>query len=415
MAKIQAPKGTFDILPGEVEKWQHVESVFRSVAASWGYNEIRTPIFERTELFSRTSGDSSEIVTKQMYTFEDKGGRSMTLRPELTAPTVRALLERGDIQGRLPLRLFYVGPVFRYEQPQAGRFRQSHQIGLELVGSPKIEAEAEIIELTRDIYRQTGVGEVVARINSLGEEECRKRYAAELLAFAADVLEEMPADVQARAMKNPLRLLDSKDPKVRERLQAAPTISNFWDEATRSSFDKLCSILQRRCVDFEHDPAIVRGLDYYTGVVFEVHSSKLGAQSALCGGGRYDHLIQELGGPPTPCVGVGMGIERLLMAAELEACVDTLALVILASEEWSEELHSLARKVRASGLVCIEDFDSKNLRQALKRADKKNATTIVFKREDGGVLVRDLFSGEQKEFDSLSDAEAYLVHRKIES
>ncbi|MFN7172830.1 MAG: histidine--tRNA ligase [Fimbriimonadaceae bacterium] len=415
MAKIQAPKGTFDILPGEIEKWQHVEAVFRSTAASWGYQEIRTPIFERTELFSRTSGDSSEIVTKQMYTFEDKGGRSMTLRPELTAPTVRALLEGGDLQGRLPLRLLYAGPVFRYEQPQAGRFRQSHQFGLELIGSPGTEAEAEIIELTANIYRQTGVGEVKVRLNSLGDAESRQRYAGELLNFAADVLKEMPEDVQMRAAKNPLRLLDTKDPKVQERIREAPAIIEFWDETTKTSFDRLCSILQQRGVDFDHDPAIVRGLDYYTGAVFEVHSSKLGAQSALCGGGRYDHLIHELGGPPVPCVGVGMGIERLLMAADLKDTLVAPHLVVLASESWSEELHSLASAIRATGAVCIEDFDSKNLRQALKRADKMNASTMIFLREDGGVLVRDLESGDQEEYGSLSDARANLVSREIKA
>lgn len=386
------------------------------MAAQYGYQEIRTPVFEDTDLFVRTSGDTSDVVTKEMYTFTDRGDRSITLKPEGTAPAIRAYLQHSLGQTGAVTRLWYNTPIFRYERPQKGRFRQSHQFGLELIGSPSASADAEVIEFTSRFYESIGVGQVEALVNSIGRQATRARFRTVLLEKVAAFLKDQPAEERARVEKNPLRLLDSKDPAVQAMLQDVPPITNFLEDDSKAHFDELCQLLSDAGVRYRIAPEVVRGLDYYTDSVFEVHSTLLGSQSALCGGGRYDNLIKEIGGPETPSVGVGMGIERALIALEgsgklpAEPVCD-VAVIAAGAEAWPHA-RKLARDLRAQSLRVLIDLDGKSLKSQLKMADKAQARFAAIIGEDelaaGKVMLRNLATSDQ----NLVDLSELIGHVK---
>ena len=384
--RIQAPRGTEDVTPELAPRWRHVEETFRSLAAQYGYGEIRTPTFEDKTLFVRGVGDTTDIVTKELYDFRDKGDREIALKPEGTAGAVRAVLEHSLCPTGTVLRLSYVTPIYRYERPQKGRMREGHQIGLEILGSSDASADAEVIEVTSRFYAALGLKETVVVLNSLGRDACRAAYRAKVLDHMAIYLADQTEELKAKAQRNPLRLLDSKDPAAREALHGLPPITDFLEEESRAHFERVQSLLTDACIAYRLDPAVVRGLDYYTGTVFEVHSTALGAKSELCGGGRYDNLVRELGGVDTPAVGVGMGIERALIVLEAAGLLPSPprpdAFVIAASPESEGAVFGLARELREAGLSAIVDPNARSLKSQLGQADKAKARLALILGSD---------------------------------
>lgn len=402
--KYSAPRGTSDQLPDQIGLWQHVQRVFQEEAELHGYREIRTPMFEETALFERTSGDTSEVVTKQMYTFLDKGGRSITLRPEGTAPVMRAVIENRLLPGSGQLRLWYFIQNFRYERPQAGRMRQHHQLGLELIGGAGPGADAEVIEVVCRILARLGLGENRVLLNSIGRAETRERFREALLGYLGLWLTDLEAEERAKVEKNPLRLFDSKDPKVQALMEGAPLVTEHLEDASKQHRDDLIGILDEAGVNYVLDPRLVRGLDYYTDTVFEVQSTKIGAQSSLCGGGRYDKLISEIGGPETPSVGFGMGVERLLLALkESEADLpspDAPLVVACQSPDYAPQVRALARELRAAGRIVVLDSDMRGMRQQIKQADRLAAEYVLILGEteiaEGTVSIKNLSTATQE-------------------
>lgn len=403
--RFQSPRGTEDVLPGQSHRWLRLEHDFRELTALYGYRELRTPTFEEFDLFVRTSGETSDIVTKEMYDFTDKGGRHVALKPEGTAPAMRAVIEHNLCPVGQIARLSYVTPCFRYGRPQKGRLRELHQFGLELVGSASPLADAEIIEITARFYERVGVEDVSVRLNSIGREACRQAYRDVILAAFASYLKDQDTETQERAVKNPLRLVDSKDPQAAEIVATLPPITNFLEDDGRERFETLQQLLSEAGVRYELAPDIVRGLDYYTDTVFEVQSNRLGAQSSLCGGGRYDDLVKQLGGAPTPSVGVGMGVERLLLVLEeLGKAGDPAPLaayVVAATEDAQPAVRALVRELRESGISATHDYEGRKMAAQLKQADKAGALTAVLLGTDelakGTAVVRHLASSQQAE------------------
>jgi len=318
VSSISAPRGTQDVVPPDSAAWIRLEGDCRELARRFGYGEIRTPMFEATELFERGVGDTTDIVEKEMYTFVDKGGRRITLRPELTAGTVRALLQH-NLLAQGAQRLYYVGPFFRYERPQAGRYRQANQFGVECFGVAGAEADVEVIQIAALLIARYGIADATLNVNSVGDAACRPRYRDALVAHFRPHIDRMSADSQRRLERNPLRILDSKDEKDAPFVAGAPTLLDVLCDECRAHFAALRGYLDALAIPYVVNPRIVRGLDYYTRTVFEFVSSALGAQSTVCGGGRYDGLVAQLGGPPTPGVGFGLGLERFLMIVKATA------------------------------------------------------------------------------------------------
>lgn len=385
--KYQAPRGTYDAIPSEVEKWKFVENTFTKVAWKFGYSEIRTPTFEDTDLFVRSSGDTSEVVSKQMYSFVDKGDRNITLRPELTAPVMRAYLEHSLGQPGQITRLCYCGPIFRYERPQKGRCREAHQVGVELIGSSSPFADAEVIELTVEFYKDLGLPSVEVLINCIGRGATRERFSSALLSYVSGWLKDQSSEDQDKANKNPLRLLDTKDEDLKALLQGAPSINDFLEDASKVHFEAVQARLTEIAVPFRVLEDIVRGLDYYTDTVFEVHGIGLGAQSALCGGGRYDGLIKELGGPDTPSVGVAMGIERAIIAineAGISFPSDRLDVFVVSDSEdtWKRAV-MFVRTLRDLGISAQCSLEPERMDRQMKKADRSGAhiALIIGERE----------------------------------
>lgn len=403
--RFQAPRGTEDVLPSQSHRWRYLEKTFAELASRYGYSEIRTPTFEETDVFLRTAGDTSDIVTKEMYTFIDKGDRSMTLKPEGTAPVMRAVVEHSLCPPGTILRMWYFIPFFRYGRPQKGRLREGHQFGLELVGSGSVLADAEVIELTSQFFRSLGIEDAVVHVNSLGREECRSRYEEAILAHMGSYFDAAGPDMREKACKNPLGLLDSKDPDTRQALEGLPPILDFLEPESRERFENLQRLLTDARVPFVVDPQVVRGLDYYTETVFEVLSDKLGAQSSLCGGGRYDRLVEQMGGSHTPCVGVGIGVERTLMVLDAmglefpQPLPD--AFVVSASADVVSAALSVVRELHDAGLAAVLDLDSRSLKSQLRQADKSGARYALILGEDelakGTVQLKDLKTGNQTE------------------
>ncbi|MBV9263458.1 MAG: histidine--tRNA ligase [Candidatus Eremiobacteraeota bacterium] len=396
--KLTAPRGTSDLLPPESARWSELEARIHRLAATFGYAEIRTPIFESTQLFVRGVGEQSDIVEKEMYTFTDRGGRSLTLRPEWTAPVVRAALEH-DLFSSGPLHLYYVGPIFRYERPQRGRYRQSHQFGVESFGSPAPEADVEVISLAWELVSEYEITDAHLQINSIGDERCRPQYRAALLAHFEPHLASMSADARRRAERNPLRLLDSKDPADEEHIATAPAFEAFLCAECREHFEAVKTYLQLAGVPFTVNPRIVRGLDYYGRTVFEITSNVLGAQSSICGGGRYDGLVKALGGPDVPAVGFALGLERFMMAlealsppsAQRRRGVEAIALGAQARTLLTPLVTELRRRLAQPVFM---DYEDRKLLAHLKIADRNRARyAIILGSEEiasGEIVLRDL-------------------------
>lgn len=408
--KYQIQRGTNDILPVAKDKWLEshrwiqLENDFRTHAALYGYSEVRTPMFEDYDMFVRSAGETTDIVSKEMYDFMDKGDRHIALRPELTAPAIRALIQGNLCPTGTVARLSYLGPIFRYERPGLGRFRQAHQVGLELVGSPSVAADAEIIEATVRFYQKVGIADASAKISSLGRDECRQRFREVVLQHAESYLQSQPEEVRIKAEKNPLRLLDSKDEEVQNALAGLPPITDYLEDAGRHRFEGLQELLSEAGVPYAIDTGIVRGLDYYTDTVFEIHSSNLGAQSALCGGGRYDNLVKELGGQNLPSVGVGMGVERCLMVLDsLKAGTDAPGIdvfVVLAMPDVFDTVRTVAAELRNAGIRTLTDVDQKSMKSQMGQADRAGAKFALIIGVDelnrGALTLRKLADSSQE-------------------
>ncbi len=403
--KFQVPKGTKDVLPTQSYRWHHLEGAFREVCRLYGYREIRTPIFEETELFVRSSGDTSEVVTKQMYDFMDKGGRHIALKPESTAPAMRSLIENSLCPTGAVERMYYIAAHYRYEQPQKGRLREHHQCGLELVGSPSPAADAEAIEVGMRFLERLGLDDLTVSLNSIGREACRTAYAEAILGTAKEYLAAQSPEVQERGRKNPLRMLDWKDPDAQEALKNAPSILDYLEPESKERLDELQRLLKRAGIRYHLDPKIVRGLDYYTETVFEIITDKLGAQSTLLAGGRYDNLVKQLGGPDLPSVGFGSGIERLLLLLEtLDKNWDEPrpdAFLVSVTPEMRDHVFAMAAQLRDKGLSCGLDLDGRSMKSQLKMADRSRARFAILVGPDewakGAVSLRNLDTSEQFE------------------
>ncbi len=379
--KLQAPRGTVDIYGEDVAIWQFIEKTIREVCATYCIDEIRTPIFEHTEVFKRDEDDTSDMVNKEMYTFVDKGDRSLTLRPELTAPVVRCFVENKLFGIGLPQKYFYIGPCFRYERPQAGRQRQFHQFGVEYFGSPSVVADAEVIALADTIIKKLGIKNYKLKINSIGDSECRVKYNETLKTFLTVNEEYLCEDCKSRVEKNPLRTLDCKNEKCREILDKAPKTIDILGDGCLGEFESLKTKLTNLGIDFEVDTMLVRGLDYYTKTVFEFVSTDLGAQSAISGGGRYNKLVEQLGGPETPAVGFGLGMERLVLvlkAIGMETPKNEMDVYIGSiGEKGMLVSEKLAYELRSNGVTCEVNQMDKAVKAQMKFADKQNAKYVV--------------------------------------
>ena len=401
---INIPKGTKDVLPNESYKWQYVEGVARDLAKLFGAKEIRTPTFEHTELFARGVGDTTDIVTKEMYTFRDKGDRSITLKPEGTAGAGRMFIENGLVGGVLPAKFFYITPAFRYERPQAGRLREFHQFGVEMFGSSGADADAETIMLADSLLKKLGLS-VQLYINSIGCPTCRANYNAALKEFFGAHLDNLCYDCKTRFEKNPLRLLDCKEEGCRVINANAPSILDYLCEDCATHFEDLKSYLSLAGISYEINPRIVRGLDYYTRTVFEFVSTSIGAQGTVCGGGRYDGLIKELGGNDCPAVGFGAGIERLLMVVEQSGVKipepDPVTVYVAGMDELSrKKAFELAAILRSNGVFAEIDHMNRSIKAQFKYADKLGAKFVAViggnELAEGVMNVKNMSTGESE-------------------
>ncbi len=403
MGFIQASRGTRDILPDEVTIWQRIEAITRNILAHSAYREIRTPIFEQTELFERGIGEATDVVGKEMYTFQDRGDRSITLRPEGTAGVVRAYIEhklhaQGGVQ-----RLWYTGSMFRYERPQAGRQRQFHQLGVEVLGSADPRADAEVIALAADILREVGIQGWSLSLNSVGTKGDRQHYREALVSYFEQYAKDLDPDSQDRLHRNPLRILDSKDPKTQAIAKAAPSILDYLSDPSKTHFERVKDLLQRLDIPFVINPCLVRGLDYYTHTAFEFQLEALGAQSTVCGGGRYDGLVTELGGPDTPAIGWAIGLERLvlLLQQQNEAASAPIDIYCAArGVEAEAQALQVSRKLQQAGLAVEVDLSGSAFGKQMKRADRSGAPLCLIlgdeEAQNQTLQLKWLGSGEQE-------------------
>ncbi len=402
-SKFQAPRGTFDVLPAPARRRAAVEALARENFARAGYEPIQTPSFEETDLFERGVGRSTDIVRKEMFTFQDKGGRSLTLRPEGTAPICRAYLEHGMHKLAQPVKLSYVGPFFRHERPQAGRYRQFHQIGLECIGTDSPLADAEAIMLLSDLLGGLGVPGVELRIGSLGSFAARQDYLEELKAHLRRHEGDLSRDVRERIDVNPLRAFDADDPGTQGVMASAPTIVDSLAGEDAEHFEEVKGLLEAAGIAYLVDKTLVRGLDYYTRTIFSFVCDALGAQSEVGGGGRYDGLIEQLGGPATPAVGWAAGIERILLALDEEAeAPGRDAFVAVADPSQRQRAMALTVELRHAGLAAELDLAGRGLKGQLKHADRIGARQVLILEADGTAQLRDMRSGEQRPVDTAN-------------
>lgn len=404
---INIPKGTKDVLPADSYKWQYVESMARDVARLFNLKEIRTPVFEHTELFQRGVGDTSDIVTKEMYTFKDKGDRSITLKPEGTAGVGRSFVENSMGNGVLPAKMYYITPAFRYERPQAGRLREFHQFGVEIFGSKSAQTDAEAILMADTLLKRLGLN-VKLYINSIGCPTCRAAFNKALKDFFAPKLDELCYDCKSRFEKNPLRLLDCKEENCKKINENAPSILEYLCDECRAHFEAVRECLESAGVAYEIDPRIVRGLDYYTRTVFEFVSTSIGAQGTVCGGGRYDGLIEELGGNPTPAVGFAAGIERLLIVMEQTGvkipCADAPTVYIAGMDsDCRKKAFVLATELRRAGILAEIDHLERSVKAQFKYADKIGAKYVAViggnELSEGRTNIKCMATGESESVD----------------
>jgi histidyl-tRNA synthetase len=399
-SKYQAPRGTFDVLPEGARGRARIERAAAAIFARAGYEPIATPAFEDTELFERGVGKSTDIVRKEMFSFEDKGGRSLTLRPEGTAPICRAYVEHGMHKLAQPVKLSYLGPFFRHERPQAGRYRQFHQLGAECIGTDSPLADAEVIMLLADLLDELGVPGVELRLGSLGSLDARRAYLEDLKAHLHAHEGELSKDVRERIDVNPLRAFDSDDEGTRGVMAGAPTIVERLAGEDAAHFEEVRALLDAAGVDYVVDPALVRGLDYYTRTIFSFVCDALGAQSEIGGGGRYDGLIEQLGGAPTPAVGFAAGIERILLAlGEEEPAAGRDAFVAIADPAQRQRALTLAAELRHAGVSVEVDLAGRGLKGQLKHADRIGARRVLILEADGSAQLRDMETGEQRPAD----------------
>jgi len=416
LSTLQPVRGTHDILPEDQRRFRRVVDVARTIAERYGYHEVATPIFEFAEVFKRTLGDTSDIVTKEMYTFTDRGGEEITLRPEGTAGVARAFIS-GGLSQHLPLKYFYHGPMFRYERPQKGRLRQFHQIGVELLGVPKPQGDIEVIAQGAAILRELKViDRTVLELNTLGDQESRLAYRNALVGYFAEHQDRLSEDSRARLQRNPLRILDSKNEGDRRLVAEAPVYADFLNDASRAFFAAVREGLDALGIAYHVDRRLVRGLDYYSHTVFEFVTEALGAQGAVMSGGRYDGLIEVMGGPPTAGVGWAAGIDRLAMLLDASpAPVRPIAVVPVGAAQEVEAM-KLAERLRGAGFA-VELAYGGNMSKRLKRADRLAAVAAVLLGEDelarGAVTLRHLDSGQQEEV-SFADLPARLAHYRPE-
>ena len=400
----KAIKGTKDVLPKDVYKNQYIEATCLGVAEQFGYKEIRTPVFEHTELFQRGVGDTTDVVQKEMYTFDDKGGRSITLRPEGTAGAVRSYLENGLCNEALPQRVCYNTSCYRYEKPQAGRLREFHQFGIECFGSASPLADAEIIALAKAIFDNLEVKDLSLEINSIGCPACRAEYHKALKEYFSARKDELCDTCKDRLERNPMRILDCKSPVCSEIAKDAPVMLDYLCDECKEHFDKVQSYLTAQNIEFNINPKIVRGLDYYTKTVFEFVSDSIGAQGTVCGGGRYDGLVEELGGQKTASLGFGMGLERLMLLMEAQNCPfpepQTADLFIAAlGDKAVLKALEISKDMRAEGFGCLMDLNQRSVRAQMKYADKLGAKfNLVIgdnEVESGCAKLKNMSTGEE--------------------
>lgn len=398
------PRGTKDILPSASGQWRYVEDAVRAVCDLYGYREIRTPIFEHTELFLRGIGETTDVVEKEMYTFTDRGKRSITLRPENTAAAVRAYLEHKLYASVALNKLFYIGSMFRYDRPQAGRYRQFHQFGIEAIGSSNAAVDAEVIILAMQFLKSLGLDALTLQINSVGCQICRPVYREKLQAFLQDKVVALCTDCQSRYERNPMRILDCKKEKCTELSQGAPEMTECLCDECANHFEELKSLLVTSAVKFVLNPRLVRGLDYYTKTAFEIQYAPLGAQSAVCGGGRYDGLVEECGGQATPAIGFAIGLERVLLALEkqdlLPVYTEELDAFVISLGDVSKTMaFKILCDLRAAGLKSDMDFTGKSLKAQMKQANKLSVKYAIIIGEDevreASAMLKNMETGEQ--------------------
>jgi histidyl-tRNA synthetase len=399
--ELAAVKGTKDILPGEVEHWQALERLARETFELYGYRELRAPVFESTELFEKGTGSTTDIVTKEMYTFTDKGGRSLTLRPEYTPSVVRAIVEhRLDLAGE-PMRYYFMGPMFRYDKPQKGRYRQFHQVDIEVFGEKDAAVDAEIIEMADSLLRKLGVTGTETLVNSVGCRECRPAYSAALREAAGKRRAELCVDCQRKAETNPLRIFDCKVESCQEVARTFPSIQDYLCAECRDHFAKLLGCLDLYGIPYRVEPRLVRGLDYYTKTTFEIVSSGLGAQNSLLGGGRYDDMMKDFGGPDICGTGFAMGMERVLSVASLAAPKRRSLYLAYLGEEAKKTGLELARFFRANGVECLVEFKDRGMKAHFGRANKLQAAWVLIVGEDemrkGRFGLKEMAAGRQVE------------------
>ena len=382
----QAIRGTYDILPDQTALWQRIEGQAREVFGRFHFREIRTPIFESTELFTRSIGQTTDIVTKEMYTFADKKGRSITLRPEATVCVVRAMIEHSEMFQNLPQKLYYIGPMFRYEKPQSGRNRQFHQIGVEAIGSHQPGMDAEVIALVCHLLQSLGLKDVRTEINSVGCPQCRPAYGATLKEYLADRMAALCEDCRARFDKNPLRVFDCRNPQCIDKVREAPVLLDAICAACKEHFEKLRSQLDAMSVSYHVNKRLVRGIDYYTKTTFELRHSALGAQDAIAAGGRYDNLVADLGGPAAGAVGFALGMERVAMAmknAGLAAAEEPMdAFVVSLGPEAYLANTALCLDLRRQGFRVDMDHEGKSMKAQMRQADKIRARYVLIRGEN---------------------------------
>jgi len=409
----KAPRGTFDILPEEYAHWKYVEEKAASLCRLYGYQPLSTPIFEDAEIFTKAVAGGTDIVDKEMYVFRDKSGQELALRAEGTAPVCRAYLEHGLFNLPQPVKLYYVGPAFRYERPQSGRYRQHHQFGFEALGEADPALDAEVIEMARHFFRSLGLSQFIIQLNSIGCQLCRPRYLDALKQHYSDYADRLCPDCNVRLVKNPLRLLDCKKPPCGDIAETAPQITDYLCHECQLHFQTVQRYLTVMDIPFRLNPRVVRGLDYYTRTVFEVEPRAAGSQSALGGGGRYDNLIEELGGKPTPAVGFAAGLERIILnLKKLNLDIPPLPrpdvfIAYLAGEAKIEAI-KLASKLREDGIAVIMATGDKSLRGQLRHANSLGiACTLILGEQEvnqGNVVARDMRSGEQTAISSVEIA-----------
>ena len=399
-----APKGTKDMLPDQAYKWHYIEEAFADICRRYGFQEIRTPVFEHTELFQRGVGDTTDIVQKEMYTFQDYGKRSITLKPEGTSPVVRAFTEHKLYAGVQPNKFYYNIPCFRYEKPQSGRLREFHQFGIETFGTMDMMADAECISLGYDFLQEMGITDVELRINSVGCPECRKKHREALREFLKPKYDELCDTCKDRFDRNPMRIIDCKSPICQELVAGAPMMIDYLCDDCRDAFEQLKANLDAMGIEYVVDPGIVRGLDYYTKTAFEFVTTKIGAQGTVCGGDRYDKLVEEVGGPSTPGVGFGLGKERLLLT--MEACGVEIpepsgadVFIAVMGDEAKAAGLKLMRELRKQGIAVQMDIMGRNIKNQFKYANRINARkTVVIGQDElekNSFAIKDMATSQQ--------------------